>query len=88
MSMEGLELVVGKPPSRLSDEERLELASKEVERVGASLAEATRKWEEKKKRKTKATKSEEGKKALAILQAAGISPQEYVEMMKKGDGDG
>jgi len=85
MSMEGLELIVGKPPSRLSDEERLVLASREVERVGISLAEAMKKFEEKKKRKAKATKSEDGKKALAILEAAGITPQEYVEMMKKGD---
>lgn len=84
MSMEGLSLIVGKPPSEMTEEERLSFASREVERVGESLAQAHRRLQEKKQRKVKATKKEEGKKALKILEAAGITPQEYVEMMKGG----
>lgn len=83
MSMDGLKQIVGPSPCEMSSEERVALASKETERMGLALQTYRVKEETKKQRKVKKGKKEDTKKLLKILEAAGITPQEYVEMMKE-----
>jgi hypothetical protein len=82
MSMDGLRQIIGPSPCEMHDEERLQFASREIERIGIALQTHVEKEKAKKTRKQKKSNKEEARKLLKILEAAGITPQEYVEAMK------
>jgi hypothetical protein len=80
--MDGLKYIIGPSPCEMHEEERLVFASKEIERIGIALQTHVEKEKAKKVRKKKQSNKEEARKLLKILEAAGITPQEYVEAMK------
>ncbi len=87
MTMDGLHLVIGKAPSELSESELVAKVSLEIERVQEGLKQPLRvKGRSVEKAREKAEQQKKSAEVLAILGAAGITPQQYIEMMKeKGD---
>lgn len=81
--MDGLSLIIGKAPSELSEGELVAKVYEEMERIQEGLKQPLQ--QKGRKASEKSVKKKKVDTALGILKAAGLSPQEYLDMVKEGE---
>ncbi len=86
MTMNGLHLVIGKAPSELTEGELVAKVYEEMERIQEGLKQPlTAKG---RKPSAKSVKKKKVDTALSILKAAGLTPEQYIEMTKEKEDGG
>ena len=81
--MDGLHLIIGKAPSELTEGELVAKVYGEMERIQEGLKQPLQ--QRGRKTSEKSVKKKKVDTALNILKAAGLSPQQYIDMMKEED---
>jgi len=85
MSMDGLRLVIGEAPSELSDGKLVAKVYEEMERIQEGLKQPLQVKGQRKGTRSaeQAEKKRKTEEVLRILSAAGMTPQQYIDMIKE-----